>query len=172
MFTKVRRWRNCIRPHLHTFISRYPTAHLSSGPLRYWGFLMTHKRPAGLIWTRNQPVAEAITQQTQETNMHVLSGIQTRDPCSQVIADLRFRQHSQRNRPVTRDLRYISLYHHIYIHISQLPSYLQTPSVKSCINLSALPGEQHTTVVKPCLLFLLYKCHKKCVLLQHKINSI
>jgi hypothetical protein len=47
----------------------------------------------------DQPVAEAATcttQQTQETSIHALIGIRTRDPSSQTAADLRLRPHKHR----------------------------------------------------------------------------
>jgi len=40
------------------------------------------------------------TQQTQGTNIHTLSGIRTLDPRNQAAADLRFRPHSHRERPL------------------------------------------------------------------------
>ena len=40
------------------------------------------------------------TQHTQETDIHVLSGIRNRDPRNRVAADVRLRAHCQRNRPV------------------------------------------------------------------------
>jgi hypothetical protein len=39
------------------------------------------------------------TQQTQETNIHALSGIRTRDPSNRAAADIRLRKHGHRNRP-------------------------------------------------------------------------
>jgi hypothetical protein len=38
------------------------------------------------------------TQQTQETNIRVLSGIRTRDPSTRAAADLCFRPHDHRSR--------------------------------------------------------------------------
>jgi hypothetical protein len=55
----------------------------------------TIRHTVGLIWTSDQSLAEASTYTgqhniyTQETNIHALSGIQTRDPSNQVAADLR-----------------------------------------------------------------------------------
>jgi hypothetical protein len=51
----------------------------------------------GLLWMSDQLVTEASTYagqyniQTQETNIHALSGIRTRDPSNQDAADLRLR---------------------------------------------------------------------------------
>ena len=36
--------------------------------------------------------------QTQETNIHALSGFRTRDPSNRAAADLRFRPHGHRDR--------------------------------------------------------------------------
>jgi hypothetical protein len=44
---------------------------------------------------RTQPTQHT----TQETNIHALSGIQTRDTSSQAASDLRFRPHGHRHRP-------------------------------------------------------------------------
>jgi hypothetical protein len=51
----------------------------------------------------DQPVAEAVTyttQQIQETNIHALSSIWTRDPSNQAAVDLHFRPHDHRAGPV------------------------------------------------------------------------
>jgi hypothetical protein len=51
----------------------------------------------GLLWTSDQPVSEASTYtgqdniRTQETNIHALKGIRTRDPNNQAAADMRLR---------------------------------------------------------------------------------
>jgi hypothetical protein len=56
---------------------------------------LTHT--VGLLWTSDQPVAEASTYtgqhdiETQETNIRALRGIRTRDPSNQAAADLRLR---------------------------------------------------------------------------------
>jgi hypothetical protein len=58
----------------------------------------------GLLWTSDQPVAKASTytgqhnRETEETNIHTLSGIRTRDPSNQAAADLRLRPRGHRNR--------------------------------------------------------------------------
>jgi hypothetical protein len=72
------------------------------------GFLnhiqLTHT--AGLLWTSDQPVAEASTYtgqhniETQETNIHALSGIRTRDPSNQAAAGVRLRPSGNRGRPM------------------------------------------------------------------------
>jgi hypothetical protein len=67
--------------------------------LNHLGFL-DHIRltnTVGLLWTSYEPVAEASTYtrqhniETQETNIHALSGIRTCDPSNQAAADLRLR---------------------------------------------------------------------------------
>jgi hypothetical protein len=51
----------------------------------------------GLLWTSDQPVAEASTYTgqhniyTQETNIHATSGIRIRDPSNEATANLRLR---------------------------------------------------------------------------------
>jgi hypothetical protein len=67
--------------------------------LNHSGFLdhiqLTHK--VGLLWTSDQPIADASTYtgqhniETHETNIHAPSGIRTHDPCNQAAADLRLR---------------------------------------------------------------------------------
>jgi hypothetical protein len=59
-----------------------------------------------ILWKSDQPVAEASTYtrqhniETQDTNFHVVSGIQTRDPSNQAAADLRLRLRGYRSRCV------------------------------------------------------------------------
>jgi hypothetical protein len=63
----------------------------------FQGFLITHIYTVGLLWTSDQPVAEASTYtaqhnvQTQQTNIHAPSEIRTRDPSNQAAADLRLK---------------------------------------------------------------------------------
>ena len=54
--------------------------------------LDTHTHSVGLLWTSDLPVAEVATytkQHTKETNIHALSGIETRDPSNQAASDPR-----------------------------------------------------------------------------------
>jgi hypothetical protein len=77
--------------------------------LNHSGFLdhiqLTHT--VGLLWTSDQPVAEASTYtgqhniETQERNIHSLSGIRTRDPRNQAAADLRPKSHGHRGRHIS-----------------------------------------------------------------------
>jgi hypothetical protein len=61
--------------------------------LLYWAFLITHtiRHTVELLWTSDQPVAEASTCtgqhniETQETNIHALSWIRTRDPSNHAL---------------------------------------------------------------------------------------
>jgi hypothetical protein len=56
---------------------------------------------AALIWTRDQPVAETSTDNTQysqETDIHIPGGIRTRNPSKQAAADLRLRMRSHLDR--------------------------------------------------------------------------
>jgi hypothetical protein len=63
---------------------------------------LTHT--VGLLWTSDQPFAEACTYtgqhniETQETNIHALSGIRTSDPRNQAAADLRLTSRGYRGR--------------------------------------------------------------------------
>jgi hypothetical protein len=56
---------------------------------------LTHT--VGLLWTNDQPVAEASTYteqhkiETQETNIHALSGIRTRDPSKTNIIAFKYK---------------------------------------------------------------------------------
>jgi hypothetical protein len=56
----------------------------------------------GLLWTGDQPVAMASVYtgqhntETQQTNIHALSGIRIRDPSNQAAADLRLRPRGHR----------------------------------------------------------------------------
>jgi hypothetical protein len=50
--------------------------------------------PVGLLWTSDELVAQAASytlQQTQETNIHTIIVIRTRDPSNKAAADLRLR---------------------------------------------------------------------------------
>jgi hypothetical protein len=77
--------------------------------LNHSGFLdhiqLTHA--VGLPWTSDQLVAEASTYtgqhiiETQETNIHALSGIRTRDLSNQAAADLRLRRRGYRGPQVS-----------------------------------------------------------------------
>jgi hypothetical protein len=66
-------------------------------------FLRFLNHTAGLLWSSDQPVAEASTYtglhniQTQETNIHAFSGIRTRDSSNQAVADLRIRPPGHRD---------------------------------------------------------------------------
>jgi hypothetical protein len=57
----------------------------------------TYRHTVGLLWTSDQPVAEASTYtrqhniEKQQTNIHAPSGNRTRDPSNQAAADLRLR---------------------------------------------------------------------------------
>jgi hypothetical protein len=72
-------------------------------PFRFLDHIqLTHT--VGLLWTSDQPVAEASTYtgqhniETQETDIHALSGIRTRDPSNQAAEDLRLRPRGYRVR--------------------------------------------------------------------------
>jgi hypothetical protein len=68
---------------------------MQSFPLAFCMIVFRHT--VGPLWTSDQPVSETTTCtgqhniETQETNIHALSGIQTRDPSNQAAADLRLR---------------------------------------------------------------------------------
>jgi hypothetical protein len=63
----------------------------------------------GLLWTSDPSVTEASTYtgqhniQTQETNIHALSGIRTRDPSNHAVTDQRLRPRSHRDRLATQE---------------------------------------------------------------------
>jgi hypothetical protein len=66
--------------------------------------MIVFRHTVGLLWTSDQPIVEASTCtgqhniETQETNIHALSGIRTRDPSNQAAADLRLRSRGCRGR--------------------------------------------------------------------------
>jgi len=75
------------------------TVHLGLKPTHYWGFWITHNfiyiyiyththtRPVGLLWTSVRLVAETATYTTtQQTSIHVLSRIRTRNPSNRAAA--------------------------------------------------------------------------------------
>jgi hypothetical protein len=75
------------------------------GRLSSRGFTITHfldtPQSVGLLWTKDQPVAETSTwQHSQETDIHALGGIRTHNPSKQAAVDPRFRPRGQ------WDLRY------------------------------------------------------------------
>jgi hypothetical protein len=57
--------------------------------------MIVFRHTVGILWTSDQPVSETSTCtgqhniETQETNIHALSGIRTRDPSNQAAANLR-----------------------------------------------------------------------------------
>jgi hypothetical protein len=83
---------------------------------------LTHT--VGLLWTSDQPVAKASTYtgqhniETQETNIHALTGIRTRDPSNQAAADLRLRPRGYRGRHI-----------YIYIYSPIFPPFLVLSSI-------------------------------------------
>jgi hypothetical protein len=66
--------------------------------------MVVFRHMVGLLWTSDQPVSETSTStgqhniETQETNIHALSGIRTGDPSNQAAADLRLRPRGYRGR--------------------------------------------------------------------------
>jgi hypothetical protein len=66
--------------------------------------MIVFRRTVGLLWTSDQPASETSTytgqhnMETQETNIHALSRIRTRDPSNQAAADLRLRPRCYRGR--------------------------------------------------------------------------
>jgi hypothetical protein len=71
-------------------------------PLAFCMFVFRHT--VGLVWTSDQPVSETSTCtgqhniETQETNIHTLTGIRTRVPSNQAAADLRLIPRGYRGR--------------------------------------------------------------------------
>jgi len=57
------------------------------------------------------PTKRPLPTQTQETNIHALSGIQNRDPSNQAAAELRLRPHGQQ---IGEQKKYIGHYIHKY----------------------------------------------------------
>jgi hypothetical protein len=67
--------------------------------------MIVSRHTVGLLWTSDHPVSETSTYtgqhniETQETNIHALSGIRTRDSGNQMAADLRLEPCVHRDRP-------------------------------------------------------------------------
>jgi hypothetical protein len=67
-------------------------------------YMIVFRDTVGLLWTSDQPVSETCTCtgqhniETQETNIHALSGIRTSVPSNQAAADLRLRPRGYRSR--------------------------------------------------------------------------
>jgi hypothetical protein len=87
------------------YLGLFLTTEVFPQPFRFLDDIqLTHT--VGLLWTSDQPIAEASTYtgqhniETQETNIHALSGIRTRDPNNQAAADLRLRPRGHRGRPI------------------------------------------------------------------------
>jgi hypothetical protein len=89
------------------------------GRLIFRGFTITHlldtPHPVGLLWTRDQLVAETSTwQHSKETDIHALGGIQTHNPSTRAAVDPRLRPRGHWDRhtyrlPLTKYC--IQLYH-------------------------------------------------------------
>jgi hypothetical protein len=94
----------CIYIYTYIFnLGLFLTPEVFPQPFRFLDHIqLTHT--VGLLWTSGQPVAEASTYtgqhniETQETNIHALSGIRTCDPSNQAAADLRLRPRGHRGR--------------------------------------------------------------------------
>jgi hypothetical protein len=92
---------------------------MQSFPLAFCMIVFRHT--VGLLWTSDQPVSETSTCtgqhniETQETNIHALSGIRTRDPSNQAAEDLRLRSRGYRGQPCqTNKLKYRNFPHFKY----------------------------------------------------------
>jgi len=86
----------------------------------------------GLLWTRDQPVAETSTWQhtTVTWDIHSTGGIWTRNPSKRLAADLNLRQRGHRDRSLLFLLPlncFASVLHHQYYHLN-LPSGLSLPA--------------------------------------------
>ena len=106
-----------LRPDYHLFHSLITiifgsTAHLRLRLPLYWAIFLDHAHfsnrhththihihTVGLLWTTDQLIAVGATyttQQTQQANIYVLSGIRTRNPSYRATADLRLRLRGHR----------------------------------------------------------------------------
>jgi len=65
--------------------------------LRFLGHTIRRKKPLGLLWPSDQPIAEDTT--TQQTNIHVLRGTRTHIPNKEATADTSLRPHDHRDSP-------------------------------------------------------------------------
>jgi hypothetical protein len=82
---------------------RNPTRALAASLLKFIDHTDT-QHSVGLLWTRNQPIAETLpdnTQHSQATDIHAPGRIRTRKPNKQAAADLRLRLRGHRERQLT-----------------------------------------------------------------------
>jgi hypothetical protein len=96
--------------------------------------MIVFRHTVGLLWTSDQPVSETSTCtgqhniETQETNVHALRGIRTRDPSNQAAADLRLRPRGYRGRHLPYNIIIIRVYEYHYriTSLSLLKSVIET----------------------------------------------
>jgi hypothetical protein len=76
--------------------------------------MIVFRHTVGLLWTSDQPVSDTSTCtgqhniETQDTNIHAVNGIRTRDPSNQAAADLRLRSRGYWARPIAYSGRKIT----------------------------------------------------------------
>jgi hypothetical protein len=93
-------------------------------PLAFCVIVFRHT--VGLLWTSDQPVSETSTYtgqhniEIQQTDIHALSGIRTRDPSNQAAADLRLRPRGYRDRQSRT----------IWMYLYVLNLYIKIPSTQ------------------------------------------
>jgi hypothetical protein len=128
--TQCSKWAGMCWYHHHQWLYS-PCKNL--GRLTYRGFVILLRHTAGLLWTSGQPVAKASTYtrqhniQTQETNIHALSGIRTHDPSNQAAADLRLRPRGHWDRHMLvyhTELFFCSWISHRHLSIYTISNYL------------------------------------------------
>jgi hypothetical protein len=88
--------------HRCCFLPHGAPADSGTGMSHLRGFTNTDTpHSLGLLWTGDGPIPRPvpdITQHSQETDIHVPSGIRTHNPSKRAVADLRLRLHGHRDR--------------------------------------------------------------------------
>jgi len=89
-----------VRLSIYFFLCFGARPQIRTRPPHCSGFLITHTSGMNLLKWWPAGCSDRYlhnTQQTQETNIHALSGIQTRDPSNQTTAYIRHRPHGHRD---------------------------------------------------------------------------
>ena len=99
-----------LRPAISFFdVTQHPKLAFTALLFRFRDHTQSQDSSQRVISSSQRPLP---ARQTQETNIHVLSGIRTRSPRNQYVADLRLRQRDHWDRPahITNQEHYFSIY--------------------------------------------------------------
>jgi hypothetical protein len=130
-------------------------------PLAFYTIVFRHT--VGLLWTSDQPVADASTCtgqhniKTQETNIHALSGIRTLDPSNQAAADLYLRARGYRGRQSNSTPEVLSLWIINYETCHEMSRfYWAQRFITECVRSYIKPLELHNHISQR---LMLWPCH-------------